>query len=313
VRDETVRYNAIFMDHMMPEMDGIEATRIIREEIGSEYAQNIPIIALTANALVGNEEMFLSRGFQAFLPKPVEIARLDAIIRQWVRDKELEASLPGQRIHVGGDIIPDSRRRRDRRKGIDRRIVSQQIAGLDMSQGLERFGGDKAAFLQVLRSYAVNTPLLLEALRAVTRENLAHYATTIHGIKGASRGICADSLGDRAAALEDAAREGNIDFVLTNNTAFLEAAETLINGMDDLIRQADTMKPKKDQPDKAVLDRLLRACEGYDMDGVDAAMTELESSEYTCDNGLAPWLRENVDKMNFAQIQEKLRFYRNIS
>ncbi|MDR1744123.1 MAG: response regulator, partial [Planctomycetota bacterium] len=59
IRAEKPRYDAIFMDHMMPEMDGIEATRIIREEIGTEYARNIPIVALTANAIVGNEEMFL--------------------------------------------------------------------------------------------------------------------------------------------------------------------------------------------------------------------------------------------------------------
>jgi len=71
IRAEEVRYHAIFMDHMMPEMDGIEATRIIREEIGTEYSQNVPITALTANAIVGNEEMFLSKGFQALISKPI--------------------------------------------------------------------------------------------------------------------------------------------------------------------------------------------------------------------------------------------------
>ena len=92
VRNGKVRYNAIFMDHMMPGMDGIEATRIIRLEIGTEYARNVPIIALTANAIVGNEEMFLSKGFQAFLSKPVEIPRLDAVIKRWIRDRETENS-----------------------------------------------------------------------------------------------------------------------------------------------------------------------------------------------------------------------------
>jgi CheY-like chemotaxis protein len=61
IRAEKVKYNAIFMDHMMPGMDGIEATRIIREEIGTEYAKTVPVIALTANAIVGNEEMFLNK------------------------------------------------------------------------------------------------------------------------------------------------------------------------------------------------------------------------------------------------------------
>jgi signal transduction histidine kinase/CheY-like chemotaxis protein len=94
VRTEKVTYDAIFMDHMMPGMDGVEATRIIREEIGTEYAQTIPIIALTANAVVGTEEMFLSNGFQAFLSKPIDIARMDYIINHWIRDKAAEKSDP---------------------------------------------------------------------------------------------------------------------------------------------------------------------------------------------------------------------------
>ncbi len=90
IRAGKPRYNAVFMDHMMPEMDGIEATRIIREEIGTEYAKNMPIIALTANAIVGNEEMFLRRGFQDFISKPIDMAKLDAVLRRWVRDRGRE-------------------------------------------------------------------------------------------------------------------------------------------------------------------------------------------------------------------------------
>ena len=81
-------YDAVFMDHMMPGMDGVEATRIIREEIGTDYARDIPIIMLTANALAGNEEMFLSKGFQAFLSKPIDIVRLDEVIRRWVQKSD---------------------------------------------------------------------------------------------------------------------------------------------------------------------------------------------------------------------------------
>jgi CheY-like chemotaxis protein len=86
VREEKVRYDAIFMDHMMPDMDGVEAVRVIREEIGTEYAINVPVIALTANAVAGNEQMFLRNGFQAFLSKPVDIKRLDDVMKRWIRD-----------------------------------------------------------------------------------------------------------------------------------------------------------------------------------------------------------------------------------
>jgi PAS domain S-box-containing protein len=82
-------YDAIFMDHMMPIMDGIEATKLIRA-LGTKYSRDIPIIALTANAIVGNEQMFIKNGFNAYLPKPFNAASLDSIVQRWVRDKSRE-------------------------------------------------------------------------------------------------------------------------------------------------------------------------------------------------------------------------------
>jgi CheY-like chemotaxis protein len=77
-------YNAVFMDHMMPGMDGVEATKLIRS-LGTDYAEKIPIIALTANAVAGSEQMFLNNGFNAFLPKPFNAPLLDSVVKQWVK------------------------------------------------------------------------------------------------------------------------------------------------------------------------------------------------------------------------------------
>jgi signal transduction histidine kinase/DNA-binding NarL/FixJ family response regulator len=77
-----VTYNAIFMDHMMREMSGIEAARVIHEEIGTEYARNIPIIALTANTITENEKVFLRKDFRTFLSKPLDIIRLDEVVTE---------------------------------------------------------------------------------------------------------------------------------------------------------------------------------------------------------------------------------------
>ena len=84
-----VVYDAVFMDHMMPETDGIEATKSIRAH-GTKYARSIPIIALTANVVAGNEKMFIENGFNAFLPKPFNAVNLDKIVQLWVRDKSRE-------------------------------------------------------------------------------------------------------------------------------------------------------------------------------------------------------------------------------
>jgi signal transduction histidine kinase len=76
-------YDAVFMDQLMPGMNGIEAVEKIRA-ISTDYARTVPIIALTANAVAGNEQMFLSSGFQAFLSKPINTAKLNEIVCRWV-------------------------------------------------------------------------------------------------------------------------------------------------------------------------------------------------------------------------------------
>jgi CheY-like chemotaxis protein len=94
IREGKAEYDAIFMDQVMPDIDGVEATRIIREDIGTGYAKSIPIIALTANAFDGTEKMFLEKGFQALLPKPIDAVRLDEIIHEWLWENEDEQFAP---------------------------------------------------------------------------------------------------------------------------------------------------------------------------------------------------------------------------
>ena len=297
ILDKRVRYNAIFMDHMMPGMDGIEATRRIRE-IDSDYAKNIPIIALTANAIVGNEEMFLQRGFQAFISKPIEIAHLDAVIREWVRDKDQE-QLFSRSDEVTVPVIADDKNWQALQKG---------VPGLNIEKGLSRFYGDKDAYTDVLRSYAKNTLPLLEESREADRDDLTSYGTIVHGIKGSSGGICAEEVAVMAEALEKAALARDYDYIKANNEALVDTAKKLISDIEEMLDRlsADNQKPKKDKPDADVLDRLRQACENYEMSNVDAALDELELYDYESDGELVVWLRENAEQMNFDEIIERL-------
>jgi CheY-like chemotaxis protein len=86
IMNKSKKYSAIFMDYMMPEMNGIETVRKIRE-LDSDYAKNIPIIALTADALDVDGRMFLEKGFNDFMSKPIDIMKLDAILKKWVVGK----------------------------------------------------------------------------------------------------------------------------------------------------------------------------------------------------------------------------------
>ena len=311
IRSESVRYNAIFMDHMMPGMDGIEATRLIRE-INTEYAKNIPVIALTANAIAGNEKMFLKNGFQAFISKPVEIALLDTVIRQWVRDKEHEKLLETKQISTDENIVKERRFIPDRRKGFDRRTVKEYYDELDIEKGMQRFGGDKELYLGVLRSFAVNTKPMIEQVKGVQKETLSDYAITVHGIKGSSRGIFAEKIGTKAEALEKAAKSGDFGFVTNNNQDFVETIEQFIALLDDfLIKMDEGKKPKtkKEKPDSKTLLKLFEASKKFDMDGADAAIAELERYEYEYDNGLVEWLRGTLDEADFMRVIKKLSDY----
>ena len=312
VRAEKVRYDAIFMDHMMPGMDGIEAARVIREEIGTEYAKTVPIIALTANAIVGNNEMFLGKGFQAFLPKPIEVSKLDAVLLQWVRNAEKERQLADNLIKVeGGEVLntrsgEDRRQPSNRRGESDRPVFARTIDGLDIDKGMRRFGKDWRIYLKILYSFADSTRTLLEQAKGVSPDNLANYAITVHGIKGSSRSICADPVGDMAEALEHAAKAGDFDFVAANNPAFIAATEQLIADLGAMLAETENPKPRKDAPDREALDRLLAACTAFDIDKAEAVMEEIGSYDYESDDGLVPWLRENVNEANFSQIAERL-------
>ncbi|MDR3214401.1 MAG: response regulator [Azoarcus sp.] len=304
VRAADVKYDAIFMDHMMPEMDGMEATRIIREEIGSDYAKTVPIIALTANAIIGNEELFLKHGFQAFLTKPVDVMRMDAILRQWVRHKEFEHDTETQ----GEAATAEAAVTQAETEHVH--VNTPSIEGIDWATGLERFGGDESIYLSVLKSYATNTIHLLDRIREVNEQTLADYAITIHGIKGSSYGIEARVVGKQAEELEHASKAGNLEFVLQNNPSFIEAAEALLARLDAL-QGGDAAtdngdRPARQTPDDDLLTRMKEAAADFRIDVMEETMTALESFRYETQAELIAWLREQVDKMEFAAIQERL-------
>ena len=319
IREEKVRYDAIFMDQMMPVMDGVCATRMIREEIGTDYGKNINIIAFTANATYGSEEMFLKNGFQGFLSKPVEVLALDWIVRQWVRDKEKEEELGWQseleeEKQKGEDKRTElGRREAEKRKGrkegdTTARMQNTQISGLSIEEGLGRFNGDADIYNKVLECYVTNTPNTLKTIIGVKEEGLKDYIVAIHGIKSSSYGIGANEIGKMAKDLEAAAKGGEISYITTKTPQFISKVEMLIEEIKGMLSSISQESPKKVKkaPDLMELRKLYLACKAYDMDGVDQAFSEVEKFEYKESQELVGWLKDNIIRMNFVEIQERL-------
>jgi signal transduction histidine kinase/FixJ family two-component response regulator len=296
IRTAKVKYDAVFMDHMMPGIDGIEATRIIRHEIGTEYARTVPIIAFTANAIVGSDNLFLQNGFQAFLSKPIDIMRLDVIINQWIRNRELEKGMPPKQ-----ELVPAA-------NGRTLQVPAELAAdGFNFARGLRIFG-DELSYMDVIRSFIDHTPAMFDTIRNIVPDRLPEYGAAMHSIKGAAYGICADVLGKKAEELEHAAKAGDIDFVRSHSESFLALAGKLIRDLGGFLETsgADQGKPKKAAPDEELLARALEASIRYDIDALDRIITELEQYTYESRADLVPWLREQSRKSEFEAIRKKL-------
>ncbi|MDR1446944.1 MAG: response regulator [Treponema sp.] len=296
---ETKKYDVVFMDHMMPEMDGIEAVRIIRNELDSEYARDVPIIALTANALKGNETMFLSRGFNSYITKPIDIFQLDAVLNTWIRSRQTKETLdqaePQKMIETESGAPP----------GIPGGLT---VAGIDLEAGRERYTtGD--TFLEIIRSYCIHTPPLLEKLRVFSEKNLDQYTVTVHGLKGVSYSICANEAGNYAAALETAARTGDIGTINAKNGGLIETVETLLSGLNELLAKTKKGSAEKQRacvPDPVLLTSLLESCKKYRLGLMEEALAELEKYQYDSGGELVLWLREQFDNLEYEAIRDRL-------
>ncbi|MCL2127888.1 MAG: ATP-binding protein [Treponema sp.] len=297
-------YDLIFMDHMMPEMDGIEATRLIRlwerekgqgKNGGAPEQAGIPIVALTANAVSGMREMFLEEGFNDYLSKPIDTVKLNEILKTWIpaekRMSKAEEENTAEQAPLFGNTV---------------------IRGIDLKKGHERYRGK--AYIDVLRAWCMHTPQLLEKLVDFVNgpfngEALMDYTVTVHGLKGATYGICADSAAKKAETLEGAARQGDIPFIVANTGPFLDEVNLLHKSLEQLLaniaEQAEE-KPLEKSPDNLLLSQLFEACKQYKSSVMEEILEKLEASRYESGGELIQWLREQMDNLEYDLIRERL-------
>jgi len=299
------KFDVIFMDHMMPEMDGMEATKLIRET-----GYNDPIVALTANAVAGQAEIFLKNGFDDYISKPIDIRQLNAILNKFVRDKHpKEVIEAARRENETANAARQETTEVSYTDSLKSRLLTKEIPGLDIPKGLIHFDNDVEFYIRVLHAYSISIRRALNAVMNTDRETLNLYKINVHGIKGTSLDICAPKVGETAAALEKAAAEGDLEYINEHNPSFVETIKKLVYNIDEMLAvlEAKNLKPKKEKPDDVFLEDLLEACIKYDMDGADEAISNIESYQYESDNDLIFWLRENIDMVNFDEIAQKLK------
>jgi CheY-like chemotaxis protein len=218
IREGKIKYNAIFMDHLLPDINGIDATRQIRS-MDTEYAKNIPIIAFTANTLLGNEKMFLDAGSQDFISKPITLDKLDMVVQRWIGVE------PSFEKPLG-----------NKQSGL---VWNNKIDGLDLPVALEHFGGDEELLFNTLRSFTDNVPDLVHKAALTEKSESSEYTAALHSIKGACRIIHAEDLARRAEELERASVSGDTMFITGKNDEFLSDVKKFVAGLKTLLAEID--------------------------------------------------------------------------
>lgn len=280
------RYDLIFMDHMMPEMDGIEATHIIREKFPS-YA-NVPIIALTANAAGGARDMFLKAGLNDFVAKPIDLVDIVNKIRRWLpAEKIIPISGKKPKEHTE-KLLPD-------------------ISELDLKTALSLMGSEKLLNDVIGQFYRTMDKNENKILTLWKRRDLPDFTIEVHSLKSTSRQIGANRLSKMAAKLEAAGKASDKNYISANidemfaeysrirdilgryygagNTADAPGdIDVLLNEMQEALDEMDTLHIDEvseklsacelNAKEKKLLSKLTAASEDCDIDGAVAVVAK---------------------------------------
>ena len=241
-------YDIIFMDHMMPDMDGIEATKIIRE-MGYYH----PIVALTANAFSDMKDMFLGEGFSGYASKPIDFHQIDTYLLRFIRDKQ-----PPKVIEMARKAKAESQAGRDR--GFCKIIIAAFLR--DADKAFKVF--DTINFDENLNS-----------------DNLNAYITQIHAMRSALKNIGRTELSNTARILERTARMDNFDKLKNETPAFLQDLRNVVselepvgeNDIDASEQDLDFLHKKM----KIIAD----ACELFEIDEANEAIENLRQKPYS--------------------------------
>lgn len=208
----TTSYDIIFLDHMMPGVDGVETLRRIREINYGEY-QDLPVIALTANTVSGAREMFRNEGFTEFVPKPIERAVLERVLRR---------VLPKSYIQYGVESVAEDRQPVEEEVPFNPFDVLAEV-GINAQRGLDYCCGDENFYLEMLRMFHEQSDAKKKEISSLYEaENWPDYAVKVHALKSNSLTIGAEDLSEFAKALEGAGKKEDIAYIRENHTRLLE-------------------------------------------------------------------------------------------
>ena len=214
------KYDMILMDHMMPEMDGVEATGIIRSQC--PLNEDAIIIALTANAIEGAKEMYLANGFQDFLAKPFERVQLHDMLSKWIEEKRKKFS---------EGVVREEKVSEDELAGIF-------MDGVNLREAIKRNDGDLKSYLDMINLFYVEGGTKVQYLEKLLEDgDYSNYGIEAHALKSAAANIGAERLSLKAKTHEMAIKDNKFDYVTEYHNELIVSYKKILEEIEKVLRK----------------------------------------------------------------------------
>ncbi len=275
-------YHLICMDHMMPVMDGVQTLHAIRALEGNP-SRNIPVIALTANAVAGARELYLKEGFQDYLTKPIDADKFENMLIEYLPDNVVYMT---NNREVSDEFEPQNA------EEFDIRESQLYLMGFNLRNGLRYMGGDKALYGKVLHDFHSILQEKETALQDFLQKgDMPGYTIIVHSLKGNARSVGADDLADEAFELEKMAKAGQLEDVTVRSPILFSMMKNMRNSLRVYLEteDAEEKKAQTEVPDSAeviteedwvrALQELAARLDDFDGESAAAKLRELKRYE----------------------------------
>ena len=301
-------FDILFIDHMMPEMDGVELTKILRSS-NDDYLKYVPIIALTANAIKGVSEMFLANGFTEYLSKPIDTERLGEVLNKWIPENKKEEAIEEEESVADKNQAVD-----DNEENLLNML--RQIENVDYDKAMTLCGKSEDILLSVIEVYVKSYSQIKERIDSTyAKEDLKNYAIEVHGVKSSSRSIGNDVLGEMAYRLEIEAKDGNIAYVKENHSEFVMKYEQFVGKLKEIVDKLKTEeKIEKVKFSKEEMLSMINECislyDEFETTKAEEVLKKLQCAE--CDENIMNLINDAIDSAELFDFDEVTKILTNI-
>lgn len=286
-------YDLIFLDHMMPGMDGVETFHHIRRK-SDLYFKEIPIIALTANAIAGAREMFMKEGFTDFLAKPVESSVLHRTLKRHIPLSKQRTMDEKEKFETMNMVENEN----DYAASVPVKEEVFAIGDLDISKGLT-YCGNKENYLEILSSQRDSGLEIMEQTENLfAQEDWKNYTIVVHGIKSSMMSIGAVTLSELAKGLEFAGKRDDIEYIKNEHVAMIEEFRRVMHILDE----CPYLGAKEECTDK--VEKPVISAEEFD-----SKLVELENASYDLDGTKMQQILDELCGYSFGEkdLQKELK------